>query len=67
MQLARRGSRWSLGHVTRGSNFDAQGDRSVPASTRDIIDGRRSAMCVVGHIVTLITAIGSRRAPIKRA
>jgi hypothetical protein len=44
-----------------GSDFGAHGI-SAPASTSDIIDGRRSDMCEVGHIVTLITAIGSRRA-----
>jgi hypothetical protein len=43
--------------LNRGRDFDAQGDRSAPASTSDIIDGRRSAMCEVRHIVTLITAI----------
>jgi hypothetical protein len=26
MQLARRGSQWSFGHFSRGSNFDAHGD-----------------------------------------
>jgi len=30
MQLARRGSQWSLGQVNRGSDFDAHGDRSAP-------------------------------------
>jgi hypothetical protein len=37
---------------TVAGNFDAQGDRSAPASTSDIIDGGRSGMCEVGHIVT---------------
>jgi hypothetical protein len=26
MQLARRGSQWSSGHVNRGNDFDAHGD-----------------------------------------
>jgi len=30
MQLAQRGSQWSLGHVSRGSDFDAHGDWSAP-------------------------------------
>jgi hypothetical protein len=38
-QLARRESQWSFGHVNRGSDFDAHGDRFAPASTSDIIDG----------------------------
>ena len=35
MQLARRGSQWSLGHINRGSNFDAHGDSFTVTAPRD--------------------------------
>jgi len=30
MQLAQRGSQWPLGHVSRGNDVAAYGDRSAP-------------------------------------
>jgi hypothetical protein len=53
MQLARRGSQWSLGHFSRGSSFDAHGHsfHDAPRTDRARITPERKhrSLCVLAY------------------